>query len=93
MGAIWDILALKGPKLDQMAKTTLRGLEGQTRPLFHTVLGPEYESYIKSPNLVLARQDLAHMAKYWDRIGPKGQNQIELPRMANKTTFPHSLQP
>ena len=63
MGAIWEILALKGPKLDQMAKTTLRGLEGQTRPLFHTVLGPEYESYIKSPNLVLTRQDLAHMGQ------------------------------
>ena len=44
MGAIWEILALKGPKLDQMAKTTLRGLEGQTRPFFHTVLGPECES-------------------------------------------------
>ena len=63
MGAIWEILALKGPKMDLMAKTSLRGLEGQTRPLFHTVLGPEYESYIKSPNLVLRGQDLAHMGQ------------------------------
>ena len=62
-GAILDILALKGPKLDQMAKVTLRGLEGQTRPLFHRILGPECESYIKSPNLVLTRQDLAHMGQ------------------------------
>ena len=64
MGAIWEILALKGPKLDQMAKTTLRGLEGQTRPLFHTVLGPECESYIKSPNLSI----------YKPRFGPYGPN-------------------
>ena len=56
-------MALKGPDLDQMAKTTLRGLEGQTRPLFHTVLGPECESHIKSPNLVLRGQDLAHIGQ------------------------------
>ena len=62
-GAILDILALKGPKLDQMAKVTLRGLEGQTRPLFHRILGPECESYIKSPNLLLRGQDLAHMGQ------------------------------
>ena len=74
MGAIWDILALKGPKLDQMAKTTLSGLEGQTRPLFHTVLGPKCESYIKSPNLVLRGQDLAPM----DQI--LGQNWSKRPK-------------
>ena len=62
-GAILDILALKGPKLDQMAKVTLRGLKGQTRPFFHKILGPECESYIKSPNLVLRGQDLAHMGQ------------------------------
>ena len=97
MGAIWEILALKGPKMDLMAKTSLRGLEGQTRPLFHTVLGPECESHIKSPNLVLRGQDLAHMGQIlgqnWSKIGPKGKNQIELPRMANKTTFPQSHHP
>ena len=62
-GAILDILSLKGPKLDQMAKVTLRGLEGQTRPLFHRMLGPECAFYIKSLNLLLRGQDLAHIGQ------------------------------
>ena len=36
-----EILALKGPKLAQMAKTLFRGLEAKKRPLFHLVLDPE----------------------------------------------------
>ena len=48
-------LGLKGPKLAQMAKTILRGLESQTRPDFHTVLVPEYGFYIKIPNNVKRR--------------------------------------
>ena len=74
-GAILDILALKGPKLDQMAKITLRGLEGQTRPLFHTILSPECVSYIKSPNLVDRGQDLAHMGQIL------GQNWSKRPKL------------
>ena len=71
IGAIWEISALKGYKSDQTAKITLKGLEGQTRLLFHTILAPECESCNKSPNLVLRGQDLAHMAKCWAKIGPK----------------------
>ena len=74
MGAIWEILALKGPKLDQMAKVTLGCLEGQTRPLFHIFLDPECESYMKSPNQVLRGQYLAHKGQIF------GQNWSKRPK-------------
>ena len=69
---------------------------------FHYSLNPEDEqgaaeggpeASIKSLDLVLRGQDLAHMGQILVQNGPKGQNPIGLPRMANKTTFPLSLQP
>ena len=62
-----DILALKGPNLAQLAKTVLRGLEGQTRPFFHTELGPEYEFYTKDWNFECRKSNLAHFGQNWAR--------------------------
>ena len=39
----------------------------QKRPLFHTILIPEYEFYIKCPNITFKYQDLAYLGK---KIGP-----------------------
>ena len=79
MGAIWEILALKGPKLDQMAKVTLRGLEGQTRPLFHRMLGPACAFYIKSPNYFLRGHYLAHKGQI---LGPNWSKRPKSNRIA-----------
>ena len=40
-----------------MTKTKFKSLESQTRQLFHAVLGPEYELYIKNQNIVKRRSN------------------------------------
>ena len=40
--AVFEILALKGPKLAQMAKHMIIGLEDQTRTFFHLISSTEY---------------------------------------------------
>ena len=58
--ASWEVLALKGSDLAQMAKYILRGLGSQTRPHFHTVMVTEYGLNIKIPNIAFRRSFLAH---------------------------------
>ena len=93
--APFEILALKGPNLAQMAKYLLRGLESQTRPLFNTVLITEYGFNIKITNIVFRRSYLAHFGQNWVKIRSKssqnGQKRIKRPREPNKTTFPYSF--
>ena len=45
--AVFEILALKGPKLAQMAKHMIIGLEDQTRTFFHLISSTGYEFFIK----------------------------------------------
>ena len=87
MRAIWEILALKGPKLDQMAKVTLGCLEGQTRPLFHIFLDPECESYMKSPNQVLRGQYLAHNNQILGQNWSKRPNSNRIAQNGNQDHF------
>ena len=89
--AVLEILALKGPKLAQMAKYLFRGVVSQTRPFFHTVWGTEYEFCIKIPNIVSRGSILAHLGQIWVKFGPKltqnGQRCSKKPEYLNKTFF------
>ena len=69
--AVWDILALKGPNLAQMAKYMSKDLESQTRPLFHTVLVTEYRFGAQIPKFAFKSLNLPHFCQNWVKIDPK----------------------
>ena len=64
-----------------MAKTIYRDLESQSRLLFNTVLGSEYEFCVKVKDIVKRRSYMGQIVKNWSNldlklqifIGSKGQ--------------------
>ena len=85
-------LGLIGPKLAQMSKILLEGLQGQTRPLSHSFRGLEYKFYLKRSEYYIQKAKLGQkLGLTGPKLVQKGQNHIEGPTGPNKTTFPLSL--
>ena len=85
----WIFWPLKFQIWPKMAKTILRGLEGQTKPFFHTELGPEYEFYTKDWNFECRKSNLAHFGpKLGQKLVQNDQKRIKRFTGPEKTTFP-----
>ena len=54
-----------------MVKYIFRGLENQTRQLFNTLLGTEYEFSIKSQNIVKGRSNQGQFGRKRANLGSK----------------------
>ena len=64
-----------------------RGLESQTRSLFHMFLSTEYRFFIKSKILVLQGQNYPILSQDGPNLGPNDQNLIKRPREPNRPLF------
>ena len=53
----------------KMGKIMFKGLENKTRPLLSTVLGLEYEFYLRIINIAKTRSNLGQFGQEWANLG------------------------